>query len=320
MKNISSYFNLPNGKGHKSYNFVDVNLFKDNRLFIDALLCQCRNDKYSIETQKTLDSFMKNIFSSIKNCEIEKQKYLLSNFDEVKETYLGMSMFSNYGKGASYEILLPIFKKAMEVLGETTGVALIPVVADNFDKDRMSDLISRLCLKVLYEFTISECEKHNIPLSEKEHDIGYYWCLKNNEWALLRGRIPTYNGKPTLFTPKSWVCSSSILNPQSFLSVEWAAYRQLVHLNEKSSLSQYFTKDGKVDYKKPSKVDVKLHDLSGKVYKDVICGFVKMDVGQDYLNKFFERKYKSIEDSLQQLSDEELDKKIYDLEILKEAI
>lgn len=320
MKNISSYFNLPNGKGHKSYNFVDVNLFKDNRLFIDALLCQCRNDKYSIEAQKTLDSFMKNIFSSIKNCEIEKQKYLLSNFDEVKETYLGMSMYSNYGKGASYEILLPIFKKAMEVLGETTGVALIPVVADNFDKDRMSDLISRLCLKVLYEFTISECEKHNILLNGEDCKIGYYWCPQNNKWVLLKGKVPTYDNKPILFTPKNWVCSSSILSPQSFLSVEWAAYRQLIHLNEKSSLSQYFTKEGKLDYKKPTKVDVKLHDLSGKVYKDVICNFVKTEIGHGYLNEFFARKYKGVNSTLQQLSDDELDNKIYDLLIFKEAI
>ena len=53
-------------KGHSLYDFIDVDLDTDNRLFIDPALISLGTDAWSIEARECIDSFFDALFVGFK--------------------------------------------------------------------------------------------------------------------------------------------------------------------------------------------------------------------------------------------------------------
>ncbi|KAF5056729.1 hypothetical protein DSECCO2_364240 [anaerobic digester metagenome] len=313
--NLSEKFNL-SFKGHAHYNFVDIHLGVDNRLYVEPLLVQYFDDEYSKEASLSLNDYLKQVMQCFSNKNDMDLHRLFAPATELKSVYLGMSKMTNKGRGAGDKILYKVFSSVYETIDQSSlddvemyTYTALPLIAKNFDKDRMSDLICRLCLKAIHAFTLDQAAKFNIPISQNEIELGYCWDNESHSWKMFRGKVPTYNGKPVLLTPKKWVVTSPISNPNSFLLVECAYIKQKEHFANKTALSQKYTKDGELYYDMPSKKQVYESDFKGNCAKDVIGDFVSE--GTVDFQAFINRKRLVIAKRGQYLSDEKLDLLLY---------
>lgn len=65
----------------------------------------------------------------------------------------------------------------------------------NFDKDKMSDLITNIIRHLLFEFTVEQCTLWNINLSEETSLIGYFWDCDECSWKELQGNTLIVDNK-----------------------------------------------------------------------------------------------------------------------------
>lgn len=121
MKKHISYF-LNNGiKGHSNYEFVDVDVYNDNLLFIDPILIDKLESNWGKDASKSIQSFFDSFFDAyIKNDDIRK-KNLLSHAREQNGTRLGYGRGYN-GKGNTYKGLLDIFSPLEKLMQKIPNI------------------------------------------------------------------------------------------------------------------------------------------------------------------------------------------------------
>lgn len=226
-------------KGHKNFDFLDVDLYRDNLLFIDPCLLSRSSFTEGIEAGEVLQDFFDCLYESLRNGDKQRFYYLLSHSRECNATKLGYGNGEN-GRGNSplglatkfwplWTLIKAIpFEKPMDV----------PVFIKRFDKDGMSDLITNVARQQLYLFTKKECEKVNMPfLTMFSH---WFWDRETHTWKQETVAYPTYGSKPILVVPKDCVRDDYVYNVSDFLS------RSI--LERRKQESKYTDKDGKERY------------------------------------------------------------------------
>ena len=200
MFKISDYFNL-GCKGHANFNFVDVSLSSDTRLFIDPWLIEKADDPWSYKANAVLQSYMDCLFVAFRD-RTDARRSLLAHAKEQNATKLGYGNGFN-GKGKTptglYESLrglsdlvqkIPTIKKASD----------LKVFVQKFGEDNMSDLITNILHLQLNEFTIDELTNWGItPNGETSF---WTWDMVSKQWIQITRPSYTYNGNEILLVPK----------------------------------------------------------------------------------------------------------------------
>ena len=268
---FSNFFSL-NINGHEDIDFVDVNLETDIRLFIDPCLIELADDSFSKECTAVINSFFKSIFDCCisKN---DKKLYALLDFGhEPNETKLGLSRNQSSGRGASPEILFDIFKRVTRdnLIGD--GLVKNPMdlclFIENFAEDRMSDLITNVLRKNLHDFTKSQCNEHEIPLSKTKEVLGSYWNPITLSWETLED-YPLKAGNLTLIlVPKTIVRPKYVYSVGRYLQHKILCERQDYHQANGTSLAKVkHDKHGNIEYGKPSKKSIYEAEVKGTKHK-----------------------------------------------------
>lgn len=317
---ISNFLNFNNFTGHKDIDFLDIDLDRDTRLFIDPSLIAGSLDSWCTYSNDVINSFFDTIFTCLKDNNNNKLKQLLDYGHEPNETKLGMSLGKPKGKGTTSDGLYDIFKTintrdliAHDLILNPMDVC---VFVHDFGKDKMSDLVTNILRKQLNEFTLSQCNKYNIPISSAKIKIGAYWDCETKQWKDLIDYALLVNGKPILLVPKSIVRDEYIYSLDTYLSKKVIEFRQNFHLKNQTSLCRLRTlKNGHSYFVKPSKKKLYKLELKGVKYKDYVTS--QTIENPNLIIDFRSETYRRIALGDYTLNDTKLDEIVYRLNIDK---
>ena len=270
--NASHYFKL-GINGHKDIDFVDISLDSDIKLFLDPSLIQGTQTEWCQRCHRKMDSFFTKAFDICKEKDDHALYEILQFGHEPNETKLGLSQNQSRGKGTGPDALYQIFRGLdSKVLGTPEGIFYpsdLCVVVKNFAEDRMSDLTTNIIRKELYEFTVQQCEKHNIPLALDEVDLGATWNADTEQWERFSGRPLIANGRVILLVPKNIVRHYYVYGTEQYISQYVIPIRQQYHRDNRTSLALKYSKKHGEYYGKPFKKDIRKAEIHGnrtKVY------------------------------------------------------
>lgn len=311
MRNFSDYFEL-DIKGHRELEFIDVPIDTDVKLFLDPGLIEAGDDEFSKRCTAVIKSFFESVFQACRDGNYSVLAKLLSHSSEPNETHLGNSVDLPRGRGASEQILLNVFIGLIEQGLFEREAVLHPcdvyVLAPNFDKDRMSDLLTNLLRGLLSEFTEEQCVNHGIPLNGTRE--GYYWDSESRQWRIGRWLSPVVNQKYIMLVPKTFVSRSYHFGTSSYIGKYLLEYRQKYHLNNLTEMChQSLLKNGQIKIKPPTKKELKAKEFKGVQWKEQAIQFAYNN--PDTIRRFGLEREKEFANGNFILSNEILDAILY---------
>lgn len=214
---VSEYMGIPY-LGHQHFDFVDVRLNQDNKLFLDPCLIELGQDTWCKNAADTMQKFFDCLFTAIRT-ETLHTSGLLTHAHEQNATKLGYGNGQNgKGKTASglYDSLFPLFALVHQI--PTIAKAEdIPLLVQKFAEDNLSDLLTNILHEELYQFTAKQMALYGCP---PQRDITYYtFNAKECDWTSITRPSWLYNGKELLLVPKSIVRKRYLFNPRQYLSL-----------------------------------------------------------------------------------------------------
>lgn len=256
--------------GHKDIPFVDVPIDTDVKLTINPALIKAGKDLFSRVCMEAVNSFFDEVFSCCHHRDYEELSRLLSHSGEPNETHLGSSTFRSQGRGASVDILLTVFTGMINQGIFDNKVVENPcdiyVLAPNFDKDRMSDLLTNILREPLERFTAEECIKWGIPLYEMPGS--WSWDAIERKWKKGQWSLPVVDGIPVMLVPKWFVSRNYHFGTGSYISKYLLEFLQKYHLDNNTNLCyDRELKSGKIKRMPPTKKEVRAFELPGKPLK-----------------------------------------------------
>lgn len=221
MKNnltfVSEYIGIQK-RGHQHFDFVDVRLNQDNRLFLDPCQIELGQDDWCKNAAATMQKFFDCLFSAIRNGTLHTSN-LLSHAHEQNATKLGYGNGQN-GKGKTAAGLFDSLSPLFTLVHEIPTIAKpedIPLLVQKFAEDNLSDLLTNILHDELYQFTAEQMALYGCP---PQDDITYYtFDAKTCTWIKVKRRGWIYNGKELLLVPKSIVRKRYLFNPKQYLSL-----------------------------------------------------------------------------------------------------
>lgn len=203
---ISKKLNL--NKTQFELDFVDIDVDTDMPLFIDSNLIRKYDSEFNAKFVNTMDSFFTYLINTLSSGLYEKAKYLCSHLSEINETHLGLSKGISQGKGVGPISAIKIFEGLKESQAIKDGVLKniedLRILVHGFDKDMLSDMLTNILKKHLLEYTITQCQLHNIPLTQ-DVPSGYFWNEKTFQWENEYMSRLVVDNKPILLIPKKIV-------------------------------------------------------------------------------------------------------------------
>ena len=116
-------------KGHMNFDFVDVQLDSDNRIFIDPAVLGNATDEWSINVNRCVQSFFDSLYEALKN---NKSDNLLDHAHEQNATKFGYGNGQN-GKGKTadgLEVALSKLKNLVYAIPTISKGEDIPVLVE----------------------------------------------------------------------------------------------------------------------------------------------------------------------------------------------
>lgn len=196
-------------KGHANFDFVDIYLEHDNRLFIDPCLIQKSTDLWSITANKKIRSYFDCLYDAFR-VNSNNRRDLLSHAGEQNATKLGYGNGLN-GKGKTPDGMLCSLRglsmliRKIPTIGEPIDLS---VLIRDFGEDNMSDLLTNIIHEDLNAFTQQQLNKWGYTdLVEVEF---WSWDMESKEWKKFVRPSCMFNGREILLVPK-WIVRKNYL-------------------------------------------------------------------------------------------------------------
>ena len=310
---ISQKFNLEIN-GHKDIDFIDIDETLDTRLFIDPYVLQALPDELCLNACRCIDTFFQQVFQACHDQNRTRLRSLLEYASEPNETNLGMKSISNYGKGTTADELTSMFLEFYKIVRrnpytESNPLALCMYI-QNFDKDKMSDLITNILRKLLYDFTIEQSITWNMKLKPIEEFIGYYWDYNKLSWNKLYGNPLSVGHKNILLVPKVIVRSRYVFNVECYIKQYILKNIQQEHADNNTDMcttKEYA--DGRKIIVPPSKKELYKYEVHGTVHKDYAFKFSSKNKRNE--DDFVKDIFKRINEGYGSITDSQLDIIVY---------
>lgn len=276
---ISNKYHLPANQ----IDFANVNLSKDNLLFIDPLRIRNGATEFHKKCYHKIEKFVNKMIELSKGKEYNKLLEFMENFCERNETRLGYSIETNYGKSFGTnggESLIKLFSKGKVFeTGFIEDIFDFSITVHNIEKDKVSDLITAIIFEDLIKFTQEQCEKWKIP-TENTTLKKLCWNDELRIWEKRKENLPIYKNEPIVFVPKSFVGKEYLFSYETL-------YRDVIIPLYKGIELQRPTSEFVVHYK-----NGRIHVLGNELRKKYPC---TKYVILDFLKKYdlIYREYKN---------------------------
>lgn len=214
---VSKYYKL--GKTQPSLKFIDVDIEKDARLFVNARAIRLLKSDFGDHCTDLIQDFFAELLSAVRSGKDARALQLLSNLSEPNETHLGLSRGKSDGRGLgperarqiwqSFRVSKAVKTGLLEDLEDTT------LLIDGVSVDILSDIITNIIRGPLINYTQEVCEEYDIPLSE-DVSSGPVWNMKTKAWDVDYVKLPTPKEQKLLLVPKSIVRVDSDYNVSQY--------------------------------------------------------------------------------------------------------
>lgn len=296
---VSDVWNLR--KGHHDFEFVDIAVNDDTKLFIDPCLIRKSKRDYCVRANAEIESFFDSFYEAYKTQNIIRKQNLLSHAGEQNATKLGYGNGFN-GKGNTRDGILQDFKPLDELMVKIPNISKpedLTVLLPGFAEDGLSDFLTNIIHEELSDFTLSQMQKYGITPNGKA--IFYSWNGEESKWEQVEKPAFFYNGKELLLLPKEVVRKNYLFSTsQYFLRVI------LEHLREDGD---YRDVEGNPIPKKD--VMKHLQNLSKEEHwiynKTIQCTSAK----NSYLDEYHARLHGFYYENGDCMTDDELDEAVY---------
>lgn len=201
-KSISKIWGL--GKSQAELDFVDIDVSKDTPLYLDPYALTSRKDSWSNKCEDLVVSFFDEVLKAIVDKNKARGIALLSRLNEPTETYLGVSLPGNKGRGIGPEQAVQLYSAIKNSKAAKTG--LIQDLSDfalfipHIGRDKISDITTNVLRGALIEYTQQQCHLMSIPMSEVAS--GFVWEPGNKDWVQFYTNLPIVKGKKVILVPK----------------------------------------------------------------------------------------------------------------------
>lgn len=212
----SDYLN--NGvKGHSHYKFVDIEIDKDTKLFIDPLLIEIASDPWCEQANRSIQSFFDQLFEAYRNGSSVDERELLSHAKEQNGTRLGYGRGDN-GKGNTAEGLLKIFSPLEKMLLSIRTIQKasdLKILLPGFAEDGLSDLITNILHDQLNLFTTKQLKLYGMKNNAK---IQFWtWNYRKLMWEFVSRPAYFIDNKEVLLVPKNVVRKRYLFSVEQYL-------------------------------------------------------------------------------------------------------
>lgn len=300
--------------GHRDISFVDIDIRDDTPLYLDPYVIQALESKFCIQAKNVINIFFSEVITACQVHDKNRIRELLMYASEPNETNLGMKTLSDFGKGTTADELMSIFIKFYNTVRNNEHIKSNPLALcmyiKNFDKDKMSDLVTNIIRKQLSDFTIKQCRMLRLPLTENKISKGYYWDEKELIWKELFDYTLCIDGKQFLLVPKEIVRKRYVFNVECFIKQYILKNLQNEHLANNSDMclrKEYA--DGRVAIIPPTRKVLYKKEVKDTVHKEY--AFEASQKNDSYEDWFIKDIYSRIRDGYGSLSDLELDAIVY---------
>ena len=173
--------------------FVNINLAKDNKIFIDPVKIKNGTSEIHKTCYKKIDSFIQILLELSRKREYKKLLEIIDNFHERNETRLGYSLESTYGKSfgenGGRDLVKLLAKNEMVSNGEVEDIFDCLIMVPNIGEDKVSDLITTIIFLDLIKYTQEQCnlwkiEMKNVSISK------LCWNADNETWIKVKKQLP----------------------------------------------------------------------------------------------------------------------------------
>ncbi|MFC3749529.1 hypothetical protein [Paenibacillus sp. GCM10012306] len=243
-KHISELLNQSR-TGHSLYEFVDINVLKDQKLFIDPCLIETQRGPWYDKATNLLNSFFNEFYEAYRNNDDQKKLELLSCAREINYTKLGYGNGDN-GHGNTAEGLIETFKNLERLavnIPSITKAMDLPVTIPGFNEDGLSDMMTNIIHLQLNEFTLEQLAIYNV--SPNSEDTFYTWDMISSSWKKETLPCYRYENNKILLTPKNIVRKKYFFGANQFL--------MRVILERAKKETAYTTPKGKTRYRTTKK-------------------------------------------------------------------
>lgn len=190
--NISIKCHIPARK----IDFANINLSKDNKLFLDPLKIKNGNTEFHKSCFQKIDCFIQNLLTMVRNKEYSKLIEMIENLYERNETRLGYSLESTFGKSfgenGGRDLVKLLAKDEMINNGEVEDIFDCLIMVPNIGEDKVSDLITTIIFQDLINYTQKQCELWKIEMQKVKLEK-LCWDSENQKWIKIQTVLPIDN-------------------------------------------------------------------------------------------------------------------------------
>lgn len=295
---VSNYLN--HGiKGHTNYEFVDVVVNDDNRLFIDPILIETANNRWCIEANAIVQSFFNKFFETYEQGDPTEKAKILAHAREQNGTRLGYGNGHN-GKGNTAQGLICVFKPLEQLILDVRTMHKaedLPVLIPGFAEDGLSDMLTNILHNHLNQFTFQELSKYGIKSNSK---ISFStWNRLTDCWEKVDRPCYCVDGRELLLVPKNIVRKNYLFKTHQY-------FNRIIL--ERMREEGYYTKDGKLIPKKEI-VAAKRFSAPHWEYAETITYTTQHN---DALEEYHKKLPKFYADNGNAMRDSELDSFLYE--------
>ncbi len=270
---ISAIYNLQ--RSQAELDFIDINPDFDTHLFIDPYFLSIRSDRFSFEATRTIQSFFQRFIDLMRDGNEAEARRLFDHLHEPNETCLGLSQGIPAGNGVGDTDADSIFESIRESRALQTGQLAhledFRIFVKNIGKDKLSDMTTNIIRKHLIDYTQSQANFLEIPLTPNTSS-GDCWNRTTNRWEQFHTEMLVINNKKILLVPKSIVSYSNQYTEQKYRQHNVLNFLKNEHLQLQTALVQRKrNRHGDVIKEWVTKESVKNHE--GSMDKDYLADF-----------------------------------------------
>lgn len=269
MPTFCEHFGLPHTQAE--VDFVDVDLETDTQLYVCPYAIEIRTDDWSAQCGDLIRSFFAEVLAQLRAGNDARVEHLLGHLHEPNETRLGQSSDRPAGRGvgANKSTLLgdALRNSRAYHTGLLNDISETELFIHGVGRDTISDLTTNIIRGKLAEYTLEQCELHNVPVQDVR-TIGPSWNPARRNWEARTYRLPVHNRRPILLVPKTSVRLRMSIDSQEFYNFHMVEFLQAEYLQAGGALVHTFKNGNQTVYKKSVK---EIHPF----IKDDLADFVR---------------------------------------------
>ena len=205
-------------KGHVHYEFVDVAVNDDRRLFIDPVLIETAETPWCREANSIIRLFFDKFYQAYEQNDEVKKIEILAHAREQNGTKLGYGNGHN-GKGNTAQGLIHIFRPLEKLVLKINTIRKpedLPVLIPEFAEDGLSDLLTNILHDQLNQFTTQQLNKFGI---KNNSTIRFWtWDRSKEDWEGVERPCYRIDGRELLLVPKNIVRKKYLFSTHQYFT------------------------------------------------------------------------------------------------------